>query len=353
MTRKNVLSMLILCAGLPRAAQAQAVPPDDGAAPELNEPVSIKERMIKGLPEAIGDGLDFDVWGWLGGLWHDGGEHYWDGELSFSITKSFQQRVAVTAQLNLIDANDVKRAELEQGFISARLWDRTIVTVGKFNANFGIEARDFWNRTTGTPSLLFGAMVSVPIGETGLTIKPFVSTDFQGQWHFDQPISAGAKLEWAPDEKLKFGLTNWVGPGFSLFRGKPLHSPYPADAYGSDPASASENWQGPHLVAMRHGTLYFVDANVKWKIRKDVTLSGEFLTGSTGTFGHTYSWLGGLIMADWAITDRVHTFARVSVIDDKDWIVTGFFQKRQEYSVGAGWSSASRGGTTRATRRPT
>ena len=34
----------------------------------------------------------------------------------------------------------------------------TIFTVGKFNAPFGIERRDFWDRLTGSTSLLFHAL---------------------------------------------------------------------------------------------------------------------------------------------------------------------------------------------------
>src|SRR5439155_12656340 len=115
-------------------------------------------------------------------------------------------------------ANGNNRADLEQGFVSMRLFDDagTLLTIGKFNANFGVEPRDFWDRRTGTTSLLFsaqpqdliGVMVTQPIGDTGLTLRPFVSADFQGGWNFDQTPSAGLMAEYKPNKDLSFAVTN-------------------------------------------------------------------------------------------------------------------------------------------------
>ena len=41
-----------------------------------------------------------------------------------------------------------------------------------------------------------------------------------------------------------------------------------------------------------------------------------------------------MAMVDFDPTDRLGLYARWSYLDDDDWIITGFFQRRQEASVG-------------------
>ena len=128
-----------------------------------------------------------NFWGWFGYLADDQDVNstYWDIELAAAVTKTFNQRVTISAQGNFIDADKIVYGQLEQCYVSALLSDRTrtLLTVGKFNTNFGLEPRDFWDRTTGTTSLLFGAqpqdmvgfMVSQPLGDSGVTLRPFMS----------------------------------------------------------------------------------------------------------------------------------------------------------------------------------
>ena len=217
------------------------------------------QRIANTLPPALSDGLDVEGWGWVSDLQNNSHprSNYHDLLLSLEITKSFQQRVAITAEGNFIDADGYGRVELEQGFVSALLstQTQTMLTVGKFNANFGVEPRDFWNRRTGTTSLLFGAqpqdliglMVTQPVGDTGVTLRPFMSADFQGAYNFDQPPAGGLMVEYQPKKELDLALTNWVGPGLVLDGGRPLRPPYPSGGYGYDGAAVVENWQGPNL----------------------------------------------------------------------------------------------------------
>ena len=198
---------------------------------------------------------------------------------------------------------------------------------------------------TGTPSLLFGAqpqdlvgaMLTLPIGETGLKLRPFVSADFQGQFEFDQPPSGGIKAEYRPNEKWSLALTNWIGPGFITFGGKSLHTPYPQYTYGEGGGAVASNWGGPNLYATRAGTLYFLDANAVFRPGPDLTLSAEYLMGTTGSMGRRDGWAGWMILADYSITDRLHAYGRWSYLDDHDWLITGIFQRHQEVSVGAGY----------------
>jgi len=308
---------------------------------------SLKDQLIGLLPPSVSEDLEVDVWGWIGAL-HTSDNDYWDGELSVGITKTFDQRVTLSAQGNFIDANGELRAELEQGYVSALLFpnSQTLLTVGKFNANFGVEARDFWNRRTGTTSLLFGAqpqdlvgaMLTQPLGDSGVKVRPFISADFQGQFNFDQPPSGGVMVEYRPSATWNMAVTNWIGPGFVVFGGKPLESPYSRDAYGTDADAVVENWQGPNIVGERAGTLYFFEAKTVWQTFPDLTISAEYLIGttinaSTGPWG----WQGFMVLGDYDITNSLHTYGRFSYLDDDDWLITGSFQTRREVSVGFGY----------------
>ena len=344
------LRALVLAVGLSLCAATGAIgrPRDDAPADDQttsSEP--FKDQLLHMLPPSVSDNMELDLWGWIGDLNTSEGNNYWDAELSVGITKSFDQRLTLSAQGNFIGANGVSRAELEQGYASALLSEQSqsLLTIGKFNANFGVEARDFWNRTTGTTSLLFGAqpqdlvgaMLTLPIGDSGVKVRPFISADFQGSFYFDQPPSAGVMVEYRPNQDWSLALTNWVGPGFVLFGGEPLHSPYNQGAYGTAPDSVVENWQGPNLFAQRDGTLYFVEAKAVWRMFPDLTLSTEYLRGTTWSSIGQCGWEGWMALVDYDITNRLHVYGRFSYLNDPDWLITGFFQTARETSAGFGY----------------
>src|SRR3989440_8201178 len=330
------LAAFCWCCACPSALRADAGATDPSDATPEARPL---QRLANALPPPVSDELDLTGWLWLADLQNNSHppSNYHDEVFSLSLTRSFHQRVAFTFQGNFIGANGNNRADLEQGFVSMRLFDDagTRLTIGKFNASFAVEPRDFWDRRTGTTSLLFsaqpqdliGVMVTQPLGDTGVKLRPFVSADFQGAWMFDQPPSAGLIAEYEPNKELRFSLTNWVGPGFVLYGGKPLRHPFPNEAYGYDGAAVVENWQGPNLVAERGGTLYFVDANATWRPRRDLTLALEYLLGRTGTSEGPWGWHGWMALIDYDLTDHTHLFARWSALDDSDWLITGIFQK--------------------------
>jgi hypothetical protein len=352
MSHVRSIQAAFACAILPHAAIAQTEPASPEKAPEASPAapgapeLSFKQRLINLLPEPVSDGLEFDLWAWYGSLWNNekSGNQYFDAELSFAVTKSFGEKATVGVQINLIDANNTGRVQVEQSYLSLKLWDDAFVTFGKFNANFGFEGRDFWDRTTGTTSLLFnaqpqdlvGIMLTQPLGDSGITMRPFVSVDFQGEWNFDQPPSGGVNFAWRPVDKLHLSMTHWVGPGFVLYGGEPIHHPY-EHAYGGDSGTAALNWQGPNLSAERKGTLYFFETTAVWEVLSDLTLSAEFLVGTTNTQGKSQDWWGVAAQADYNLTRNLHAFGRYSYIDDHRWLITGFFQRRQEFSAGAGY----------------
>lgn len=295
------------------------------------------------LPATITDGLDVNVWGWISYLHDTNSDHdsYWDGEVSLNVTKSFADRFSVSVQGNFIDANTHAFGQLEQAFASLRLSEstNTILTVGKFNASFGVEQRDFWNRLTGTTSLLFGAqpqdligvMLTQPIGESGFKLRPFIANQFEGHFNFNQPPSGGLQIQYSTQKEWSFSLTNWVGPG--LVPKDDDEGDDESDAYNTVNV-VTGNWLGPKMDAQRGGTLYFVDANATWMPRPDLTLAAEGLMGTTGTGDGRVGWAGALVFANFDITDHWRVFGRWSFLDDFSGLVTGTVQHRHELSGG-------------------
>jgi hypothetical protein len=328
------------------STSSQNILTDDDPA-DLPSP-SWKQRAINALPPAVSDGLDVNAWGWFSDLQNNQKEYSnsYDAEVSLGVTKSFDQQLTLSAQGNFIDANRTTRGELEQAYASLLLNpdQGSFLTAGKFNANFGVEGRDFWERTTGTTSLLFGAqaqdivgiMLTEPVGDTGVKVRPFLTEDFQGQFYFNQPPSGGLNLEYQPTHDLTLSMTGMVGPGFVLFGGNPIHSPYPRGDY-DDGNSVTANWQGPNLFAESGGTMYFVEATAGWQVRPDLRLSAEFLQENTSTSNGSWGWYGFLAQADYDLTDYLHCFARWSYLNDHDSLVTGDSQIAQEASGGLGY----------------
>jgi len=337
----------LIAIGVVILANAQVIAAGDDAYSSDDSASDVRplQRVADSLPSWLSDDLYLEGWTWWSYLHDDleGGNNYYDGVVSLEATKSFDQRIAITAQGDFVDADGTLRGALEQGYGSIMAIDQTqtIVTLGKFNADFGVEGRDFWDRTTGTTSLLFsaqpqdlvGLMITQPIGDTGITLKPFVSADFQGEFNFHQPLSTGLSAEYQPTSDVKLGVTDWVGPGLVLGPGMALNHPFP-ESYGEYGDSVMENWQGPYLYGNRGGTMNLVEAKAQWQIRPDLALSGEYLYDQTPSDIGTFSWNGFLVLADYDITDRLHLFARWSYLDDHDWFTTGYFEKDQELSGG-------------------
>ena len=74
----------------------------------------------------------------------------------------------MTTELSLFAADDHWRGELEEAFVSLLVSEdsQTILTLGKFHADIGVEPRDFWDRLTGTTSLLFAAEPQDLVGDS-------------------------------------------------------------------------------------------------------------------------------------------------------------------------------------------
>jgi hypothetical protein len=327
------------------------------------------------LPPSVAQDLDLYAWGWFG-YTHNSqrdGNSFSDVDLAIGATERIQERLAVSVDMHFLDAADHPRGSLEQAFVTAELSEQdghpgTLLTVGKFNARFGAEPRDPWDRLTGTPSLLFaaqpqdllGVMLTQSVGQTGITLRPFVVSSFEGRSDLTGPPSAGLVIEYKPTRVLTFSITNFFGPGFN----RPESEYYPAagganeysnhgsgytypsyspSEYASPSAGSykydytDRSWLGPNLEATRGGSLYFVDAALTWMPRSDLTLSAEGLLAATGASAGHFAWGGALVLGNFDITDRLRVFGRWSFLDDPQGLITGEAQRRHELSGGFGF----------------
>jgi hypothetical protein len=299
------------------------------------------------LPPSVAETVDVNIWGWFSYLHSsdDDDSTYWLADISAGATKRFGDRLAVTVDMHFIDDNHQTSGFLEQAFGTFVLLPQheTLLTVGKFNASFGIEPRNAWDRLNGTTSLLFGAqpqdligvMITQPLGNTGFTFRPFLANGFLGHFNFDQAPSVGLTTEFHRNDSLRIELTNWIGPGVT-----PPHE----DSYygygGNDSYSGTEyvveNWRGPNLYSDRAGVLYFLDGSVQWLPRPDLTLAAEGLLAVSDR-ADKYDWGGVMLLANFDITDRMRVFGRWSFLDDPQGLVTGVSDRRHEVSLGAGY----------------
>jgi hypothetical protein len=318
------------------------------------------------LPPSISDGLSVDFWAWYSYLHSSDSDapNYWDGQFAAEATKSFSGNLALTAEMSFIDDNDDIHGQLEQAYLGVVLSKNanSFLTVGKFNANFGVEARDFWNQQDGTTSLLFsampqdllGAMITYPMPGTHLKIEPFIATGFTGSVDMPRPPSGGLTLDDQPNPLWDFAVTQWIGPGYEKRyseaddnAGGPVYGyPYPYSppastggdsSYYRGSADVVSNWNGPDLYANEGGLLYVGVAKAVWTPRSDFTLAGEVLIANNSSEYGTNGWDGVTILANYNVTDKFRLFGRGSLIDDSAGIVTGQPQHRQELSGGAAY----------------
>lgn len=363
---RNPQSYLFLLAALLSARAATFGEDTSSSAGYSNASTDNTPALSKLLPPSIAESLDVNVWGWLSYA-HSNSEYqssYWDADLSLGATKRFGDRMAVSTDMHFLDANDNQRGWLEQAYLTVKLSERseTLFTIGKFNALFGVEPRNAWDRLGGTTSLLFGAepqdllgvMITQPIGATGITLKPFVTTGFQGRSDFNEPPSAGLLVQYHPTHEWAFSITNWVGPGFVseydesdsgtgyvytyARHARHADAEYDAASYRSYYSNyALANWTGPNLEADRGGTLYFLDGTATWLPRPDLTLAAEGLLAASGPSAGQLAWWGFLVLGNYDLTDRWRLFARWSFLNDINGIVSGLVQRRHELSGGVGF----------------
>jgi|GEM_PF-3732913 len=314
--------------------RAQTLPADSSSS---STPFTLEQL----LPSDVQQNTDINAWGWFSDL-HDSlrdTHFYWETDVSLGVTQRFSDQLAGTADVHFIGEATTARGFLEQAFLTANVLPKsqTLLTFGKFNANFGIEPRNEWDRVAGTTSLLFGAQpqdlvglqMFQPLFDDRLTVRPFIATQFQGHADFQGAPIGGIGLQYKASDSLNFNWTSLVGPGLL-----PNYDKYFYYYYQYYPL---ENWQGTRLHAYQGGMFLFSDANVSWTPTRDLTLAAEGLIAGNGASAGSLAWSGLMFLANYDITDRWRVFARYSYLNDQQWIVTGAYQTRQEGSGGVAY----------------
>lgn len=270
----------------------------------------------EGYGTGYGQDLQWGFWGWLT-YWRIPQADlstFWAWEAEFDVTKTFTEGIAATAEIDFVDANPEPKTSIEQLFLSVVLphTQETIFTAGKFNSPFGVERRDFWNRLTDSPSLLFfaqpldlvGLMLTHRVLDKGLIFRPMIVNGWNNNLDINEQPSLALMLEYDPCEKLRLAITSWRGPEF------------------------------PQRVGDK---LYFVEAQAVWYVVPEFSLSGEFLYGNTESPLGRLDWHGFLALGNYDINERWHVFVQWSLLDDSDAYLTGVAEQRQEIDSGFGW----------------
>ncbi len=278
--------------------------------PEENAPLDAPADVAAG---GYGHGFELTFWGWLTYVTvpQEDESTFWAWEAEFDVTKAFTDWLAASADIDFVDTNTVARVNIEQLFLSIlfpNLGD-SVFTAGKFNVPFGIEPRDFWDRQTGSASLLFraiprditGLMYTQPWERPRLIFRPFVVNGFDDNLDINQQPSIGLMVEQRPCEDLSLAVTNWWGPEFAN--------------------NTSDK-------------LYFALAQVIWQLGPKLSFSAEYLYGTTESPSDDLDWSGFALIVSHFLTEKWRLFAQWSDLDDSD----GFFRpdptRRKEINAG-------------------
>lgn len=295
----------------------ESLPPPAAEFPRDDAGFATPEEDGYGLAK----GVQYAFWGWLSyenspqaGL---SSFRAWEAEMD--VTKTFTDRIAVAADIDFYDSNQYywftwsggAIPHIEQLFLSCMLPDAndTLVTFGKFNTPFGIERRDFWDRLTGSVSLLFlaqpedlvGAMMTYAIPDANLVIRPMLVNGFNQNIDVNQQPSLAVMVQYQPHPDLTLAVTNWYGPEFD-----------------------NDN----------HDKLFLINSQVTWAVTCKLKLLAEHLYVRTTSPGGVIQWGGAAVIANYDCNERFRVYAQWSLLDDPNGFVTETPQQAQEFNVG-------------------
>lgn len=298
--------------------------------------------------------MDLSLWGWM--YYASSSQHEtrssWGSELELDATKTFFNRVSLAADVEFFDYDDEARGDFEQLFTTILLSpdNGTLLTVGKFNSPFGAEKRDFWDRYTGTPSLLFraqpedlrGVLLTAAVGKTNITLRPFVVSGFNDDPSVPSQVSGGLQIEYQPSEKFNIAMTNWIGPG--LWRSHSWSAEWYdnqsgeySSGYGNSVYQLTDEWDLPNYRSARSGNLYFFNINATWKPSPGLTFVAEYLLATGQADEELSYWDGVMLLGNYDLDDHWHVFAQWSLLDDATGTITGNEQRIQEVDGGFGY----------------
>jgi hypothetical protein len=149
-------------------------------------------------------------------------------------------------------------------------------------------------------------MLTQPWDAANLTVRTFVVNGFTNNAGFNnnldinQQPSIGLMVEYRPCNFLSIGATQWCGP---------------------------------ELADNNHDKLYFTLLQATWLIGPKLSLSGEFLYGTTDSPTGRHDWTGYTFIASHRINECWRLFAQWSDLNDSDGVF-GEAEHQQEISAG-------------------
>jgi hypothetical protein len=316
-----------------QTSEVQLLPPSEDAVssasgPEISNSSEIEREPLHDSdsqsahappslrPSLYGEGLEISFWGWLSYIASPQLEYstFWAWEGEIDITKSFTECLAASADFDFEDTDDDAEANIEQLFVSILFpsHNDAILTAGKFNAPFGVERRDFWDRETGSTSLLFraqprdlvGLMYTQPCNAANLTFRTFVVNGFDDNLDTNRQPSIGLMVEHRMCEDFCVALTNWWGPEFE---------------------------------GNNDDKLYFTEVQANWQITPRLSFAGEFLYGTTDSPAGSLDYTGFLTILSYSLCDRWRLFGQWSDLNDRDGFILFVPGHRSQVSTGLAW----------------
>ncbi len=147
-------------------------------------------------------------------------------------------------------------------------------------------------------------MVTQPLGDSGVTLKPFVVNGFNDEFYSTLYVSGGLTAEYHPCENLTFGVTAWGAPQYTGDDGAPF---------------------------------FLAESQVTWKLPPHLTLSAEALYGQIHPSGTRLSWSGLSALANYDLTDRWRVFGQWSYLDYPLGSIFDANQRRHALSAGVAY----------------
>lgn len=244
-------------------------------------------------------------------------------------TRTVDRMVSVSASAGeTISVEGLSDVAMEQGFVWIDLPSDFKFTFGKFNAPIGFELVDPNQMyqyshamvfTYGLPTNLTGAMLSGAFGMVDFSVYAVNGWDKIQDDNKDKTV--GGRLGVTPVEG--------VNVGFSYITGK----------------------EGPVSDGISPSNLSVFDVDATLTMIEGLTVGAEYNSGthegqSLVTAGDDATWSGYLIMANYAVTDKVGLTLRYDAFDDKEGARLGAGKQKLDsftlspsYAIGDGFGA--------------
>jgi hypothetical protein len=152
------------------------------------------------------------------------------------------------------------------------------------------------------PQDLTGAMMSQPLGNTGITLKPFVANGFDDDFDINRQPSLGLMTTYEPTDNVRLAMTHYYGP------------------------------DQPNQVSEKR---YITVAEAHWQVAEPWSVAAEYLYGTEQTSSGHRHWQGVAAITNLDLTSRWRLFGRWSYLNNPEGFVEVPAGERHEGGLGA------------------